>query len=271
MPLFLSFQDSLKRTVGFLSILIVFFLAGCSQHSADQPAKQEKPSVTKTGKGKTGVFDYYRDGYLYARTSYKNGKKDGPTKRFYPDGTLYSVVYYKNDIRVDTSRSYYSNGKLFRETPYNNGKVDGIQRKFYKDGSLWAEIPHKNGKRKLGLKEMTKSGWPVTYYPDILIKATDLRSIKGYYELTLSLSNSDRKVQFYLGTLKDGVFDKSACKTIPADNGTASLRFIQKETEAGVNTISIIALYTTPLLDKKILTLKYKIPFPHLIMIKTGI
>ena len=251
------------------SILLLFIPLACNQ-PADQKSPDQKAQLEQASKGKTGVFKTYRDGYLYAEISLKEGMKNGPAKRFYPGGSLYSVVYFKNNIRVDTSRSYYTNGRIFRETPYLNGKVEGIQRKFYKDGSLWAEIPHEKGMLKTGLKEMTKTGWPVKYYPGIILKTLDERSKDGTIKIKISLSNQGKRIHFYKGHLENGVFNKANCKSISTEDGIGNLQFITQKENYGIRNINIIGIYTTPLLNKKILQKNITIPYPHLKLINIG-
>lgn len=260
---------SLPRLVIPGMLLVFLTILSCKQ-AKNQKIPDQKAPKNSSAKLKTGVYKSYKDGYLVAEISFKEGVKEGPAKKYYPDGSLYSVVYFKNDIRVDTSRSYYNNGHIFRESPYLNGKIHGIQRKFYKDGSLWAEIPHERGMRKMGLKEMTKSGWPVTYYPEIVIKMSGRRSSDGSYILQISLSNQGKRVQYYKGHLENNVFDEGRTKAIPTENGIGQLKFIKTKESPGLQNISIIAIYKTPLMDKKILQKNFKIPFRNLKLINIG-
>ena len=86
----------MKKNIQFLFLVIVIFIPllvqSCDSSSTDIRAVTgtELADTLKNDAGFTGVYkSFHSDGYLYSEVSYKNGKKDGISKRFYSDGKVH--------------------------------------------------------------------------------------------------------------------------------------------------------------------------------------
>lgn len=246
-----------------LFILIFFFLSACLNNT-DKGIDDSNSKTKPDSSGYNGVFKSYRDGYLYSEVTLKNGKKNGLSVRYYPGGGINTQLFYKDGIKVDTSKWFYTNGKIYRETPYKQGKIHGIQKKYHKDGSVLAEIPYANGKRKSGLKEFSQYGNEVTKYPSIVIQNQDLRSSSNTYIVNISLSNSAKRVKFYMGSYVNEVFDVDKLHYLLTENGQSHIRFIEKSGYIGETEIHLIAEYITRAGNKKYITGKVILPSANL-------
>ena len=100
---------------------------------------------THNGK-KTGIWEeYYDDGQLESKVSYKDGKRDGIWERYYFNGQLKSKGLYKNDNYDGIWEYYYFNGQLSSKGLYKNGKQDGIWEEYYKNGQLMFKGSYEDG------------------------------------------------------------------------------------------------------------------------------
>ena len=66
--------------------------------------------------------EWHRNGQMWCRENYKDGKKDG------------------------LCEEWYDNGKMWRRYNYKNGKADGLCEGWYKDGQVWYRDNYKDGK-----------------------------------------------------------------------------------------------------------------------------
>ena len=98
---------------------------------------------------------WYAKKYIVASISYKNGVRNGITKKYY-NGKLSEEIPYKNNKIDGIVILYDDNAQIESNTPYKNGKKDGVTRG-YSDGELIYEIPYKNG-HKDGIEKNYRDG-----------------------------------------------------------------------------------------------------------------
>jgi hypothetical protein len=109
---------------------------------------------THDGK-KTGIWEeYWNNGNLYSKGSYKNGIKEGYWE-YYKDGQLDSKGSFKNGEWDGIWECYYSNGQLESKGSYKNGLRYGIWEEYYINGNLEFKGLYKNDElvKKLPLTE----------------------------------------------------------------------------------------------------------------------
>jgi hypothetical protein len=99
--------------------------------------------------------EYYDNGILESKGSYKNDIRDGIWEYYRGDGQLESKGSYKNDKKDRIWEYYYDNGKLSYKRSYKNGIRDGIWEYYYDNGKLRYKGSYKNGKyiKKIPLTE----------------------------------------------------------------------------------------------------------------------
>lgn len=139
--------------------------------------------------------DYYTDGKVKTRASYKGdtpegvrreysptgevtaayiykkgiiiaegivddeGVRDGPWKEFYTDGQLRAEGLYRNGNRIGKWRFYHPNGNLEQEGSYNNqGNTDGLWKWYYEDGLVLREENFLNGNSEGIFTEYDENG-----------------------------------------------------------------------------------------------------------------
>ena len=96
--------------------------------------KQSKASYYKiiTKKGKE-VSYYYKNGNIYKKQNYFEGKLEGKFSEFYKTGELKTIGKYENGSREGVWKTFYKNGKIKRRGKYRNGEKVGIWKTFYKN------------------------------------------------------------------------------------------------------------------------------------------
>jgi len=74
-----------------------------------------------------GLWKYYHKNSQQPMSveNYINGKLDGKSTVFFLDGKIASQTNYKNGIKEGISRRYSEKGIVLEEIPYKNGKFDG--------------------------------------------------------------------------------------------------------------------------------------------------
>jgi uncharacterized protein len=95
---------------------------------------------------KTGYWEeYYSDGNLYFKGSYKNGLRDGYWEYYYDNGKLWYKGEYKNGKADGYWETYFDNGKIWVKSNYVNGSRDGYWVWYYEDGGVYSTELFKDG------------------------------------------------------------------------------------------------------------------------------
>ena len=89
----------------------------------------------------------YLGGKLKYIKNWKDGVRDGDTKRWYENGKLESLYTYSEGKLIGTSYHYYENGSLQATNEYLDGNKDYILTKYDAKGNLIEKIQYKKGKR----------------------------------------------------------------------------------------------------------------------------
>ncbi|WP_338941153.1 toxin-antitoxin system YwqK family antitoxin [Fusobacterium nucleatum] len=108
----------------------------------------------------TGVIETYNEqGILLEKTEFKNGLRDGSSKKYFINGGKVSLeAIFSNGIQVGVQKRYYESGELLSELSYKNGKMDGIGKSYYQNGQVEMEEPYKNGERDGVIKVYDENG-----------------------------------------------------------------------------------------------------------------
>jgi hypothetical protein len=217
--------------------------------------------------------DFYMDGMIKSRYTLKNGLKEGVVSNYDPKGRLSSTIEYNNDMRngklinysVETKKpeltayfkndtqtgpvvQYYKEGMIFRESNYTKGRVNGVIKTFWSNGKLKAENIFKMGKPGIGLKEYENDGQTIIRQPNIVAKVANK-------SITMSLSDNNYNVEFYLDELEEGKFFKAHSRPLRVDDGK-SLVIMSR----AVSNITIIAKVKTKFGNTLILTKSINVP-----------
>jgi uncharacterized protein len=94
---------------------------------------------------KDSIWLYYAtDGILIMLESYKNGKKDGISKKFWRNGKPSQEVPWENDMVNGAYREFYESGKTLVETGYKKGVNDGLFFRYYESNRIAIKGFYKN-------------------------------------------------------------------------------------------------------------------------------
>ncbi len=107
---------------------------------------QLKSRITYKDGKKDGLYEEWgKDGKLRHRINYKDGKYNGLYEWWDKDGQLMSRINYKDDKKDGLSEEWWDSGQLKSRITYKDGKEDGLyevwdynghllSRKFFRDG-----------------------------------------------------------------------------------------------------------------------------------------
>jgi antitoxin component YwqK of YwqJK toxin-antitoxin module len=179
-------------------MLLLLALAGCSgkKNSHDDA-------------NKNGVITYHhKDGTLSQETTYRNNVKDGLEKIYFRKGDkVRKEIMFVNGVVEGTVKEYYNEGPLYRKISYAGGKKNGAYETFYKSGKLKSSISYREDYPGADLKEYTEQGELIRQQlPSITVTTVDRLAFKAEYALRLTLSGPYKKVEFYEGSLAEGLF-----------------------------------------------------------------
>ncbi|MBN1158760.1 MAG: toxin-antitoxin system YwqK family antitoxin [Bacteroidales bacterium] len=229
----------MKKTIVllFASLLV----ASCSRTGSGEKAADENGNILReyygNGTIKTEIEvqdslrqgitrNFDRDGNLLSTVTYVNNVKNGTVTNYYvPSGSVSSTFEYVDGIKQGDEVWYYESGKDYRVTPYVDGEINGIQKYYYESGQLMAEVPYKNGFPGKGLKEYNEDGSLITDYPDIVVTKEDYLATANSVLLKFSLSNKATKVQFYRGTLNEGIYLHDELHDMATQAGVTQISF----------------------------------------------
>ncbi len=133
-----NYQIHLTKSLLLLGVWFLF--NGCQNNKNLVPDFSVKETVTedghiikREGKGNNGFV-----------RSYKDGKKDGPT-RLYQHGKLAGEISFKNGLRDGMTHCYGVALCSLSDTPYKNGQKHGVEKRYYKKGMPKAFTTYKHG------------------------------------------------------------------------------------------------------------------------------
>lgn len=99
---------------------------------------------------KNGVLEgegitYYETGEVWCEFYYSKGKLDGVIRTYYKDGSLETEKYIKNGKFNGPYKVYFQNGKLEYDANFNELKLDGVIKTYYENGKELSVENYKNG------------------------------------------------------------------------------------------------------------------------------
>ncbi|MDC0177606.1 hypothetical protein OAJ14_05605 [Polaribacter sp.] len=116
----------LKRSITVLVCLILF--TSCTKSidgKKENEYIEEKKGITYyKGEPFTGeIFRNYKNGQLWIRSNYKDGKEDGLSEMYYENGQLEYKENYKDGKKDGLYEEYDENGQLYIRSNYKDGDI----------------------------------------------------------------------------------------------------------------------------------------------------
>lgn len=111
-----------------------------------------------------GRYELFDHGALVESSSWKNGRRHGPTKRYGGQGNLLSVTPYDCELREGVQKVYDAKGRIAEKTTYHLGEVNGPVS-FYQDGKLVEKGQQRHGRRDglFTFYEKAKKSYTITF------------------------------------------------------------------------------------------------------------
>ena len=85
------------------------------------------------------VQQYYKDGQLAAKISFKDGKNHGKIYMYHPNGQVAKLITFEEGTPNGAFADYYSTGQLQKQGTYTNGEILGTVTTYYESGKLKSE------------------------------------------------------------------------------------------------------------------------------------
>ena len=166
--------DARYRVMKKLSVLLcIFLLSACAPSEVPSNTLVERNGIKYEGISQmpfTGVStEYYENGQLKEKRTYKDGAQNGLGASYYENGRLEKKWNWKDGKLHGLWEGYYENGELRDKTIWKDGKQHGPSewyrqngqlrdKKIWKDGKEHgpSENYHENG--QLNLKNTYKDG-----------------------------------------------------------------------------------------------------------------
>jgi hypothetical protein len=240
-----------------------FLYVGCNQQSTSDQAEntgsevrvvQEyhpngrlKTSTEAVGNLRHGISREYRsDGTLENEIHFIQNRKHGPAKNYYADGTTVKLeVNYENGYKQGETKWYFPSGKIYRITSYENNMIEGIRRIYWENGNIQAELPYHADQPGMGLREYTQEGKLKDYAGVIQVREEDRISLDNSYTLVLSISDGTRNVEFFTGSLTDGIYWNEQLSPVTTENGTGRMVLDVPRGTFKMETINLVARIET--------------------------
>ncbi|MEX2597488.1 MAG: TonB family protein, partial [Salibacteraceae bacterium] len=119
----------------------------------------------KKGRKHGEFYEFYSNGQLKEKSTYKFGKLDGLQSRYYANGNFMEVGMFSEGMREGVFKSFDEQGKATSESAYFRGKKKGPEKNFHTNGKTSSMIVYDNG---------LKSGGSVSYYPNENIQSKEI-------------------------------------------------------------------------------------------------
>ena len=133
-----------------LSVLLcIFLLSACAPSEVPSDKLLERNGIKYEINSQipfSGVStDYYENGQLRGKETYKDGVKNGLSEEYYEDGQLAAFLGYKDGERNGPTENYYETGQLMHKSYYKDGKDYGLMVSYFQNGQLMHKRAYKDG------------------------------------------------------------------------------------------------------------------------------
>jgi antitoxin component YwqK of YwqJK toxin-antitoxin module len=133
--------------------------------NSDEAAAQmfdERGKLVAQGKylnqKKTGEWTYLLDSKVVSTETYRNGQKNGTSKRFYKTGELLEESNWQNNKLNGIYRSYFQDGKTLLECNYLVGQRNGAFKTWFPNGQVEIDAHYSGDSRDKDWKYYDESG-----------------------------------------------------------------------------------------------------------------
>ena len=127
------------------------------------------------------IIEYYDDGKIERAYSVdKNWHRQGPYEDYHKNGQLWAKCTYKDGKKDGPYESYHENGQLCVKCTYKDGKKNGPHEEYYENGQLKEINVYKKGVPLYGEEaaKYLKKNYPIKYKElQIIIKLKEARNL----------------------------------------------------------------------------------------------
>ena len=93
----------------------------------------------------TGEYtEYYKNKQVKKRVTYKNGKRNGSSKKWFENGQIYTDGFFKDDKKEGVQKVWFENGQIKAELFFKDDKYGGVQKVWFKNGNPYFEKSFNN-------------------------------------------------------------------------------------------------------------------------------
>ena len=133
-----------------LSVLLcIFLLSACAPSEVPSNTLVERNGIKYEGISQmpfTGVStEYYENGQLKEKRTYKDGERNGLGASYYENGQLSEKITLKDGS--GTVERYFDNGRLWITATYKDEELNGLNEVYYQNGQLEYQQTYKDGEQ----------------------------------------------------------------------------------------------------------------------------
>jgi antitoxin component YwqK of YwqJK toxin-antitoxin module len=103
--------------------------------------------INQKKEGKWQFYSPFKNGCLVSEEYYSDNLKNGLSLKFYSDSTIAEKTTYVNDIKQGEWIQYYPSGALCLKSAYLNGKVNGKFEVWFENGRIEFSGQYKDDSR----------------------------------------------------------------------------------------------------------------------------
>ncbi len=168
------FQTLSKRGVSIfvLSLLLVVSAIGLTTEF-DSTVIVDKSQLNLNSRGErlykgqlfTGETQtYHLNGNLGSVEQFKNGRREGYSRKWFPDGIMAFESYHLGGVREGFVRSWWFNGNKRSEMFFVRGKAEGTGWSWYRNGNKFKQFNYVGGQPKGLQKAWRQNGKPFSNF-----------------------------------------------------------------------------------------------------------
>lgn len=79
------------------------------------------------------VTYYFKNGKIFKKENYENGRLEGRFYEYYETGEPYKTGAYEDNLKEGVWKTYYRNGKIKEKGKYHKGDKEGVWKTYYKN------------------------------------------------------------------------------------------------------------------------------------------
>ena len=150
-------------------LLCIFLLSACAPSEVPSDKLVERNGIKYEINSQipfTGVStDYYENGRLKEKYTYKDGEQNGLNEGYHENGQLLWKGTHKNGKLTGLNEVYHENGQLEFQTTFKDGEQNGLNEGYHENGQLLWKGTFKDGELNGLWEAYRENGQEEDFFP----------------------------------------------------------------------------------------------------------